>query len=56
MYKLRYLYILSSTVHKVNIEIRECVKWSLTGGYKQWKIINRQAQKGVQKVVAVAYR
>ena len=36
----------------VKIEIRECIKWSLTTGQKQWKIINSQAQK----VVAVAYR
>ena len=32
--------------------IRECAEWSLTGGSKQWKILNCQAQK----VVAVAYR
>ena len=36
----------------VKIEIRECIKWLLTTGQKQWKIINRQAQK----VVMVAYR
>ena len=36
----------------VKIEIRECVKWSLTRGQKQWKIINSQAQK----MVAVAHR
>ena len=28
-------YIQSSTAHTVNIEIRECVKWSLTSGKKQ---------------------
>ena len=39
-------------MHIVKIEIRECVKHSLTRGLKHWKIINRQAQK----VVAVAYR
>ena len=39
-------------MHTAKIEIRECVKWSLTRVYKQWNIINSQAQK----VVAVAYR
>ena len=39
-------------MHTANIEIRECVKWSLTIGKKQSKIITRQAQK----VVAVACR
>ena len=32
----------------------ECVKWSLTRGEKQWKIINHRAQKVV--AVTVAYR
>ena len=47
-----FSYILGSIVHSANIEIRECVKWSLTRGLRQWKIINRQAQK----VAAGAYR
>ena len=38
-------------MYAANLEIRECVTWSLKRGQKQWKIINRQAQK----VVAVAY-
>ena len=49
---LSFSYILSNIVHTENIEIRECVKWSLTRGKKQSKIITRQAQK----VVAVACR
>ena len=43
-----YLYILSSTVHIANKEIRKhkYVKWSLTRGKNNyWKIINLQAQK-----------
>ena len=29
----------------VKIEIIQCIKWSLTTGKKQWKIINSQAQR-----------
>ena len=47
-----FLYILSSIMHTAKIEISEGIKWSLTIGKKQWKIINQQAQK----VVTVAYR
>ena len=36
----------------VKTEIRECIKWLLTTGKKQWKIINSQAQR----VVMVTYR
>ena len=60
--KLRYVqfhaviksssYILSSIVHATNIEIRQCVMWSLTRSSKQWKIINHQPPK----MVAIAYR
>ena len=39
-------------MHTAKIEISEGIKWSLTIGKKQWKMINRQAQK----VVTVAYR
>ena len=39
-------------MHTAKIEIRECVKLSLTRSQNQWKIINRRAQKEV----AVAYR
>ena len=39
-------------MHTAKIETREGVKWSLTRGEKQWKIIYHQAQK----VVTVAYR
>ena len=40
------------TVAMVKTEIRECIKWLLTTGKKQWKIINSQAQR----VVMVTYR
>ena len=40
--KVLRIYIHSSIVHTANIEIRECVKWSLTRSQKQWKIIKRQ--------------
>ena len=39
-------------MHTAKIEISKGIKWSLTIGKKQWKMINRQAQK----VVTVAYR
>ena len=44
--------ILVRTLHTANIEIRECVIWSLTRGSNNRKSLNFQAQK----VVAVAYR
>ena len=45
------LYDLRSVVHTAKIEmIRACVKWSLTGSWKQWKV-----EKPLRpKVVAVA--
>ena len=46
-----YSYVPSSIKHTANIEIRECVKWSLTGGENNGKSLTRQAQK----VVVVAY-
>ena len=49
---LSSLYILSTTVHTVNIEIRECVKWSLT---KEVKKNRKSLSFQNQKVVTVAY-
>ena len=38
--------IISSIVHTANIEIRECVMWSLTRGERLWKIIKLSSLKG----------
>ena len=42
------LYNLSNTVHRANIELKPCmksVKWLLTRGWKQWKIIKLTTSK-----------
>ena len=47
------LYILSSIVHTANIEIRECVKWSLK---QELKNNGKSLNFWAQKVVMVAHR
>ena len=42
-------YILTSTVHTANIEIRVCVKWSLTEGGRTWRFDCRWSIKTLKK-------